>query len=377
MSTNAPQTLSVMRKRNEAPVDSLVVEHNNKRFNNDLHPSSSTTSLKRKFDRDAEAQSSTAADDTPASADPGGKRLKGHTRNGTVIWRRIRVPHSAESRTLAAPPPQTPNRRFHVSHTDGKRVLVERPHVLEGNDDGKNVSQEGETIHQIPVPKPQPSPPLKRPGANTANRLKASQPSTPAKPKPIRLGPSEETIRQFEQFSEQVENEEIAKAAVGTPHRSPLKFKPTVPKLRYKDRHPEQFADAMDVDTDEYVYDTYVREIIMPDADGNIPEFEGTVGFIVLAEEDEEWWFGEDTSDKEFDTDDEDENAEDYYANDYPEDEMSSEDEFDRGAYNYFHGESDEEYDLADEVGDDDDKHFRAVAPKARTGYWGGLGEKD
>ena len=35
--------------------------------------------------------------------------------------------------------------------------------------------------------------------------------------------------------------------------------------------------------------------------------------------------------------------AEDYYGNDYPEDEVNSDDEFGRGAYNYRHGASDDE----------------------------------
>ena len=35
--------------------------------------------------------------------------------------------------------------------------------------------------------------------------------------------------------------------------------------------------------------------------------------------------------------------AEDYYGNDYPEDEVNSDDEFGRGAYNYRHAASDDE----------------------------------
>ena len=35
--------------------------------------------------------------------------------------------------------------------------------------------------------------------------------------------------------------------------------------------------------------------------------------------------------------------AEDYYGNDYPEDEVDSDDEFGRGAYNYRHAASDDE----------------------------------
>lgn len=42
--------------------------------------------------------------------------------------------------------------------------------------------------------------------------------------------------------------------------------------------------------------------------------------------------------------------AEDYYGNDYPEDEVNSDDEFGRGAYNYRHAASDvEEFGWSDE----------------------------
>lgn len=51
------------------------------------------------------------------------------------------------------------------------------------------------------------------------------------------------------------------------------------------------------------------------------------------------------------------ESAEDYYGNDYPEDEVASDDEFDAGAYNYRHNASDgEEYDLDQAAFSDEDE---------------------
>lgn len=48
--------------------------------------------------------------------------------------------------------------------------------------------------------------------------------------------------------------------------------------------------------------------------------------------------------------------AEDYYGNDYPEDEVDSDDEFGKGAYNYRRGGSDDEdYDGEDPAWSDDD----------------------
>jgi hypothetical protein len=184
---------------------------------------------------------------------------------------------------------------------------------------------------------------------------------------------------------EKVDNLEI-------PLPSPSKHKPKAPAKRFAERHPDKAAalaaqddpmaeaDAMDIDS-EYVYDHYVREPVLPDA----PAPTGTVGLLVISEEDADWWDNEEGSDREFDTDDEDENAEDYYANDYPEDEMSDDDEFDRNLYQskYRHGSDDEEYNIGDDddnaLGsgeDEDDLHFKMTVPKAqRVGYWGMQGE--
>ncbi len=54
--------------------------------------------------------------------------------------------------------------------------------------------------------------------------------------------------------------------------------------------------------------------------------------------------------------------AEDFYGNDYPEDEVESDDEFGRGAYNYRHGAADdEEYD--EEVATWSDEEIEAQRP--------------
>ncbi|KAH7125530.1 hypothetical protein B0J11DRAFT_308542 [Dendryphion nanum] len=380
MSTNAPQTLSVKRKRNEAPVDSLVVERNDKRLKSAAFPPSNIDStvqgdsspLKRKLnDPETQAKASSSSQHN----EPSDKRSKGHTRSSTIVWRRIRVPHAYERRSLADPPPETPTRRFHVSHTDGERILIE--HRDGGETQRKVTNTQEQSPQTLSAPQPNiapsltPAAPRKRPGAGTA--LQPRDPKLTQKPTTTHVGPSEETIRAFEKFSAQVENDETAVKTPVSPPRPRMKFQPKVPKLRYKDRHPEastKAADpnAMDVDGAEYVYDMY--EIVMPDADGNTPEPEGTVGFIVLEEEDEEWWFG-DESDVEFDTDEDDENAEDYYTNDYPEEELSSDDEFDRDPYKYYHGSDDEEYDLREDAANGDEPAaMQSIGQRKVQGYW-------
>lgn len=368
MSRNPPQTLSVKRKRNEAPVDSLVVERTEKRQKSDGFSLPGN-----------------------AAAPSEEEQAKSDTQDATVVYRLIQVPNGKIPLPIASPATQSP-RRFLIDKTTGQRVLVEdRPvvqekHATNGGQAHTSSAQEVKTVKSVPnIVVEETSRPRKRPGLGAA-----LHPQATAKPRYVgKAEPSEDVVRQFEKFSDQVEREESdAPKQISRPSRFNVKPKP--PKLRYKDRHPEKAAaldakdsDAMEVDTDEYVYDTYVREIMLPDADGKIPEPQGTVGFIVINEEDVVWWNGNDESDREFDLDDEDENAEDYYANDYPEDELSSDDEYDRDPYKY-RGEGDEEYDLDDAESDDDDgedEPFRQSVPvplpitRPSPGYWGLAGE--
>lgn len=177
-------------------------------------------------------------------------------------------------------------------------------------------------------------------------------PSTPAKPTPI-----------------------YPPTLASPPSHQKLKFQPKATP-RFRDRHPERFAnnnggaategmdidnhhhraesDSDDDDDGDYVYDTYVRYDGPPDtvidnatAATALPP---DIGVLVINVDEQPLWEAyleqnpaADDSDKEFDTDDEDENAEDFYANEYPEDEVASDDERDEGAYRYRVAASDEE----------------------------------
>ena len=317
MAPQPPQTLSVKRKRNDAPVQHLVVD-----------------------------------------AERIVKRQKSAPR---FKWRLLQKPGEQIPAALTSPTQQ--NRRFHVALSAGQRFLVE---ALESTpSDTQNVPSIADVSQPEVQPEttPQTPRPRKRPGAGAAVRV------NPAYKAPVEedMNPSDEQVKQFEKFSAEIEQEELGRAQ---PVSSPVKYLPTG-TARRKTRTSSQNAlavrdpDAMDVD--DYVIDTYIREEILEDKDGNVPEHEGIIGYIVLKDEDEEWWNGEDESDQEFDTDEDDENAEDYYANDYPEDELDSDDEFDRDPYQskYRHGSDDEEYDLENDEhansGDEDDEHFRRI----------------
>ncbi|KAF2126158.1 hypothetical protein P153DRAFT_388904 [Dothidotthia symphoricarpi CBS 119687] len=327
----APTTLRVKRKRDDAPVDALLVKRQK-----------------------------------ALEADPKALRQK-------FYFRRLTRPNDAPA-TPASPTPAS-ERRFHLDASAGNRtnhVFIEARPAAPGQPD----SVDGQL--QVPVPEPaHPATPRPRKRPGTKSALPRT-PATAIQQKSILTSPSAQDLRELEALSEQL----------GSPTKnatSPSKYKPKAPARRFAERHPEQapqHGDAMELDTDEYVYDTYVREAIMPDA----PEPSGTVGFLVINEADEEFWYGDDESDREFDTDDEDENAEDYYANDYPEDEMSEDDEFGRDLYQkkYRIGSDEEDYNPDDDddaaIGsgeDEDDLHYKMTVPKAqRVGYWGTYGEK-
>ena len=338
MAPQPPQTLSVKRKRTEAPVDSLIIDN----------------TVKRQKSRNLDVEA-----------------------NANFLFRRLTKPNDAP--LAQGPPTPAAERRFHldpVSRARSKHVFIERRTANQ-----ENATPNGQSTSAAEPAPQEPQRPRKRPGASSALRSASRLPSQTI------TQPTEQDVRQLEAFAHQVEHEDSRPDAA----LSPSKHKPKAPALRFAERHPEKAAaldsaEAMDIDNDEYVIDTYIREAILPDADGKLPAPIGTVGFLVIGAEDEDWWNGQDESDREFDTDDDDENAEDYYANDYPEDELSDDDEFGRDVYQkkYRHGSDDEEYDLNDDDDDmalasgedEDDLHFKMTVPKSqRPGYWGMTGQ--
>jgi hypothetical protein len=145
-----------------------------------------------------------------------------------------------------------------------------------------------------------------------------------------------------------------------------LKYQPR-PVPRYKERHPAPVNDTemMDVemtsDDADYVYDTYVREPILPNSpilanmsDPTSHLSVGNIGYLILPPSTDELWesylSSSPASSEKFNSDDEDSNAEDYYGNDYPEDELDSDDERGEGAYKYRHGSDEEEWGPEDDV---------------------------
>ncbi|KIV80468.1 hypothetical protein PV11_07966 [Exophiala sideris] len=102
---------------------------------------------------------------------------------------------------------------------------------------------------------------------------------------------------------------------------------------------------------DEYIYETYVRVRYDDSKQPTLDLSPDNIGVLVITEEDEDLWQKYVDSDDESDWDEEDSNAEDNPANDYPEDEVSSDDEYGYNPYKYRHqGSDDEEFDEDDDA---------------------------
>ncbi|KAI0542276.1 hypothetical protein GGR58DRAFT_302458 [Xylaria digitata] len=163
------------------------------------------------------------------------------------------------------------------------------------------------------------------------------------------------------------EKREQERLRISTP--SKLKFKPKPPTKRYAERHPEEvdqpvdkeMADVdvenSDSDDSDYIIETYVRVPASSMGDHVPPQ---SVGLLVFdAEPDVEFFYGEDDeSEDEWAEDEEDENAENYYTADYPDEEVASDDEFNKNPYAFRTGNASdlEEYDMEDQSEDEFDE---------------------
>ncbi|KAI0426014.1 hypothetical protein F5Y09DRAFT_334490 [Xylaria sp. FL1042] len=164
---------------------------------------------------------------------------------------------------------------------------------------------------------------------------------------------------------------EQERAKSSTP--SKLKFKPKPPAKRYAERHPEEAGksddkemidadvETSDSDDGDYIIETYVRVPASRMGDHVPPQ---SVGLLVFDEEpDIEFFYGEDDeSEDEWAEDEEDENAENYYTADYPDEEVASDDEFNKNAYAFrTDNASDlEEYGFGDQSDDEFDEENTA-----------------
>ena len=188
------------------------------------------------------------------------------------------------------------------------------PTFVEATPKRRRVGQEDAppAVSDTPVSTPNT---LKRPGASSRLKKPTAEAlfQSPANPPPDRLA---DALHRFALEEEAREEARIKPKVTAIPKK---------PVQRYRDRHPELFAaqaqkktdedvDMMS-DDDDYVYDTYIRtkDPVVPATLESEDSSNIQVGYIVISEEDQPLWetyFEDDVeSDKEFETDDEDENG--------------------------------------------------------------------
>ena len=226
---------------------------------------------------------------------------------------------------------------------------------------------------------------LKKPGVSA--RMKRNNApkdnSRPPPPADANMEKMMELMNAFviDQIGLKLQELEEEKNQTTSPQKSPapLRFKPKAPAQRYSERHPETVSEPVDkemedVDTsasdtdDEYVIETYVRVPASRMGSSVSPQ---DVGLLVFDEEPDIDSFYNNGSDSEDEwlEDEDDENgktdvnspactfpltnrtAENYYAADYPDEEVHSDDEFGRNAYDFRTGNASD----LEEFGSDDD----------------------
>lgn len=252
----------------------------------------------------------------------------------------------------------------------------------------------------------------KRPGARASTTAPKTKPTLPPSMRDREHSNMDELARVMDSWTidEITKNldrmEEQSTKSKYSPAKS--RFKPKAPKLRYHERHPEYLAEkqrevaahhaappaaAMDVDgmdttdDEDYVVETYERVPAERLRDQAVPAHR--VGLLVFDTEPDmaDFFYGDESdSEDEFPEDEEDENggwtsaasnwcceqltsplAENYYAADYPDEDLEWDDEFDRNAYHYVNQnasdmEEFDERDFVDEVWEKSDDKVGKVA---------------
>jgi hypothetical protein len=128
------------------------------------------------------------------------------------------------------------------------------------------------------------------------------------------------TLQEIGKNIAQAEAETAKPKIASSPRRSPSKFKPQKPALRYAERHPreiaetamdvdEEFVEEEDIDESDYIIDTYFR---IPAEALETTDASKNIGLLILDSQPDidEFYREHDEMDEEEEDDDEDENGE-------------------------------------------------------------------
>jgi hypothetical protein len=142
---------------------------------------------------------------------------------------------------------------------------------------------------------------LKRPSGKTRLAVRSNGAPNQEDCSEAPLEPPPELVEEMEAWAEQTELAERSAEKHAT-----FKTNPIEPVIRDSDED----LDMNDADTDgDYVYDTYIRHAVSPNA---TLDPTASIGHLVISEEDQELWqtyIDDDADENEFETDDEDSNG--------------------------------------------------------------------
>ncbi|KAF4548731.1 Hypothetical protein D9617_25g060600 [Elsinoe fawcettii] len=375
--TAAPSYVAVKRKREDAPIQSLILEERR------------TKHARVNVEYKLESVSQISNEPPPKSTGPADTR-ESKDAPGTESSTPSKSPFVKKTDTLAHKAIKNSGPR-HFELATGKRsadtagllpTFIERPLKRSNFDAESNTEQK--------------STPLKRPG--TKSTQKGATNGTPdfkalGRAEPSAALSARLSALAFEEAGESAPKPRVIVQPKPTPRRrkepTPGPPSSTLPR-----------SSSMDFSDDDYVYDIYIRSTSTPSAppaptpsfptsissapllpipaDSTAPRsltglpsdlssfasFSDThadpdVGYLILPDSSESsyFWSSDPTatkptadSDSDDEGDDEDSNAEDFYANEYPDDEVDMDDEMDRGAYGFRMGRgSEDEDDFADD----------------------------
>ena len=389
---SGPGRVRLKRRRSELPPDTLIVEPSSKRVQPDGVPvnaryvrqkvsGSPPSSDVSHEERPAVGASSSRKKDQAQSGDQ-------DTSKDDQLLGRKRTFH------LKLPDTSDTGSKKRKSGDDGLATFIEKKRRREGVNNIQEAPDRTAYASDKELHAPERH---KRPGRGSA------LPSTPEGfPKPAPSGDihSKGSHKGLESLADDMH--QFALDELRRDPNAPPVAKPKLSATRSRELHRQRVTamnghakqeDMMELDEDgDYVYDTYVLasaaekcgDVALPHLD-SAAEL-GNVGYLVIEAANEALWeayMDGNESSGESNSDEEDENAEDFYGADYPEDELASDDELDRGAYGYRAnaGSDDEQWD-ADTGTWSDDEHDRMMNPFTRktplpTKYAKYLGDED
>lgn len=335
-----PSVLLVKRKRNEGPIEALYIEGSSRDSPKRRHTESAF--VFRRLQQETEVTDGHANNEVP----------KLPTRTEVTGSRYLAPSQGSLSGSAKGAGLGTTPRRFLLS----REALQDVPSISRK----QKASQHGSNIALFIESRETPVATVAHQKSTIGEGVRSSQTTTsPTRKRPTQKARKQERIGDSMNHISEAQSQAMERHASELDSRAP-------PSSHDQDlaNSAGDDADAMELD-DDYIVDTYVRHSKddEPRYDIHDPrktkDEEGSIGYLVIPEADQTLWEtyydsdADSEDEQDWDSEQDDENAENYYGADYPEDEVDSEDEFGEAPYRYHRGSDEEEYGSGDEAWSD------------------------